>query len=53
MLDRENKDVPSLLELLKLYEADKMRAYPVSIAVRNVRNNSVELLEEVKPTDHI
>lgn len=52
-LDRENKDVPSLLELLKLYEADKMRANPVSIAVGNVRNNSVELLEEVKPTDHI
>ncbi|WP_019639808.1 SOS response-associated peptidase [Paenibacillus fonticola] len=50
-VDRDNKDVPALLKLLRPYEADKMRAYPVSSAVGNVRNNSVELLEDTTPTD--
>lgn len=42
-LDRENTHVPTLLKLLKPYEANKMRAYPVSSAVGNVRNNSADL----------
>lgn len=46
-IDRDNTDVPTLLKLLKPYEADQMRAYPVSSAVGNVRNNSPELLEEI------
>ncbi|MEF2964280.1 SOS response-associated peptidase [Paenibacillus sp. M1] len=46
-LDRENTDVPSLLKLLKPYGANEMRAYPVSSAVGNVRNDSAELLEEI------
>ncbi|GAA0373071.1 SOS response-associated peptidase [Paenibacillus motobuensis] len=46
-LDRGNTDVSSLLELLRPYDADKMRAYPVSPAVGNVRNNSPELLKEI------
>ncbi|MNN41756.1 putative SOS response-associated peptidase YedK [compost metagenome] len=47
-LDRENTNVPSLLKLLRPYDTNKMRAYPVSSAVGNVRNNSPELLQEVK-----
>jgi len=46
-LDRENTDVPSLLKLLRPYDADKMHAYPVSTAVGNVRNNFPELLREI------
>ncbi|AZS15382.1 SOS response-associated peptidase [Paenibacillus lutimineralis] len=46
-LDRGNTDVSSLLRLLLPYEADKMRAYPVSSAVGNVRNNYAELLNEI------
>ena len=46
-LDRENTDVSALLRLLRPYDANKMRAYPVSYAVGNVRNNFAELLEEV------
>ncbi|MGP0584043.1 SOS response-associated peptidase [Paenibacillus timonensis] len=47
-LAREHTDAASLLKLLQPYEAAKMRAYPVSTAVGNVRNNSKELLEAVK-----
>lgn len=47
-IDRDNTHVPALLKLLTPYEADKMHAYPVSTAVGNVRNNSPELLEEIK-----
>lgn len=46
-LDRGNTDVPTLLKLLRPYDADRMRAYPVSTAVGNVRNNSPELLNEL------
>ncbi|MNC78305.1 hypothetical protein D3C75_1304810 [compost metagenome] len=46
-LDRENTKVTHLLKLLRPYDANKMRAYPVSSAVGNVKNNSPELLEEV------
>ncbi|WMT43522.1 SOS response-associated peptidase [Paenibacillus sp. D2_2] len=46
-LDRKNTDVPSLLKLLRPYDADEMRAYPVSTAVGNVRNNFPELLQEI------
>lgn len=47
-LDRENMNVSSLLKLLQPYESEKMRAYPVSAAVGNVRNDYPELLEEAK-----
>ncbi|WP_059046649.1 SOS response-associated peptidase [Paenibacillus rubinfantis] len=47
-LARDNADAQALLKLLQPYESAKMRAYPVSTAVGNVRNNSKELLEEVK-----
>lgn len=45
-LGRDNHDVQSLLKLLKPYDAAAMRAYKVSPAVGNVRNNSEDLLEE-------
>lgn len=47
-LARDHADVPALLRLLQHYDADQMRAYPVSAKVGNVRNDSPELLEEVK-----
>ncbi|MGG6310667.1 SOS response-associated peptidase [Paenibacillus macerans] len=47
-LNRGNSDVSSLQKLLTPYDAAQMRAYPVSPVVGNVRNNSEELLEEVK-----
>lgn len=47
-LARDHVDAPSLLKLLQPYDAAKMRAYPVSSAVGNVRNNTKELLEEAK-----
>lgn len=47
-LARDNTDTGSLLKLLQPYDAAKMRAYPVSPAVGNVRNNTKELLEEAK-----
>lgn len=46
-LGRDNDDVQSLLGLLKPYQASEMRAYEVPKEVGNVRNNSVELLEEL------
>ncbi|BCG59162.1 SOS response-associated peptidase [Paenibacillus sp. URB8-2] len=45
-LERSNHDVDSLAKLMKPYDASKMRAYPVSAKVGNVRNDSKELLEE-------
>lgn len=47
-LARDNSDTGSLLKLLQPYDAAKMRAYPVSSAVGNVRNNTKKLLEEAK-----
>ncbi|WP_223066725.1 SOS response-associated peptidase [Paenibacillus caui] len=47
-LDRGNNDVLSLKQLLKPYNASKMRAYPVSQMVGNVNNDSRELLAEIK-----
>ncbi|MFD1178380.1 SOS response-associated peptidase [Paenibacillus puldeungensis] len=47
-LNRDNTDVHFLKSLLKPYDATKMRAYPVSSAVGNVRNDSRELIEEIK-----
>lgn len=46
-LNRDNTDVHFLKSLLKPYDATKMRAYPVSSAVGNVRNDSRELIEEI------
>ncbi|MCL6603506.1 MAG: SOS response-associated peptidase [Paenibacillus sp.] len=46
-LRRNNKEIPSLMKLLVPYEADKMKAYPVSASVGNVRNDTCELIEEI------
>ncbi|UQZ33001.1 SOS response-associated peptidase [Paenibacillus sp. PK3_47] len=45
-LDRSNHDVPSLMKLLRPYDSRKMRAYPVSAEVGNVRNDYEELIRE-------
>ncbi|MRN55803.1 SOS response-associated peptidase [Paenibacillus monticola] len=47
-LSRDNYNVPELMKLLKPYATDQMRAYPVSSAVGNVRNDSKELIDENK-----
>ncbi|RKP50045.1 SOS response-associated peptidase [Cohnella endophytica] len=45
-LDRGNDDVGLLTGLLLPYEASRMRAYPVSPLVGNVKNDAPELIEE-------
>ncbi|WP_339287750.1 SOS response-associated peptidase [Paenibacillus sp. FSL E2-0201] len=45
-LDRGNQDTTSLIKLLKPYDQNQMRAYPVSTAVGNVRNDTKELIKE-------
>ncbi|WHX47283.1 SOS response-associated peptidase [Paenibacillus woosongensis] len=50
-LDRDHADVTALMQLLRPYDSNEMRAYPVSSEVGNVRNNDAKLLEEVKPAD--
>lgn len=45
-LDRHNHDIPSLMKLLRPYDTEQMRAYPVSPAVGNVRNDYKELIKE-------
>jgi len=48
-LDPDNKDFDSLYKLITAqYPSDKMKAYPVSRAVNSPRNNSKDLLKEVK-----
>ncbi|AIQ25616.1 SOS response-associated peptidase [Paenibacillus sp. FSL H7-0737] len=47
-LDRGNQDTTSLIKLLKPYDQQLMRAYPVSTAVGNVRNDAKELIEEAQ-----
>ncbi|WP_339243261.1 SOS response-associated peptidase [Paenibacillus sp. FSL F4-0243] len=47
-LDRGNQDNTSLIKLLKPYDQQLMRAYPVSTAVGNVRNDAKELIEEAQ-----
>lgn len=46
-LDRNVAEPEMLLHLLKPYSADKMRAYPVSPRVGNVKNNDAQLIEEI------
>lgn len=46
-LDRSNQDVGLLKSMLKPYDAAKMRAYPVSSAVGNVKNNGPELITQM------
>ncbi|WP_127584297.1 SOS response-associated peptidase [Paenibacillus koleovorans] len=46
-LDRNERSPHKLLPLLRPYPAAQMKAYPVSQAVGNVRNDTPELLEEV------
>lgn len=45
-LDRSNQDIPSLMRLLRPYDAAHMHAYPVSSEVGNVRNDYKELIKE-------
>lgn len=45
-LDRTHQDTSRLLRLLRPYDAAAMRAYRVSSAVGNVRNDSPELIKE-------
>ncbi|MEK3658482.1 SOS response-associated peptidase [Paenibacillus sp. FSL F4-0236] len=47
-LDRGNQDTTSLIKLLKPYDQQLMRAYPVSMAVGNVRTDAKELIEEAQ-----
>jgi putative SOS response-associated peptidase YedK len=48
-LDPENRDFDALYKLITTqYPSDKMKAYPVSTAVNSPRNNSKELLKELK-----
>ncbi|OKP88738.1 SOS response-associated peptidase [Paenibacillus sp. P32E] len=49
-LDRNNHEVPNLMKLLRPYAAEEMRAYPVSAAVGNVRNDYKALVDEVNET---
>lgn len=46
-LDRNNEDTSALLSLLKPYPDDEMLAYLVSSIVGNVKNESVDCIEEV------
>ena len=46
-LNRENKNIHALMKLLNPYSADQMKAYPVSSAVGNVRNDSCALIDEI------
>jgi putative SOS response-associated peptidase YedK len=46
-LRRDNTGIPSLMKLLKPYDAAHMRAYPVSPSVGNVRNDGSELIKEI------
>lgn len=46
-LDRNNEDTSALLSLLKPYPDEEMLAYPVSSKVGNVKNESVNCIEEV------
>lgn len=50
-LDRNNSDTESLVQLLQPYPAEKMRAYPVSQAVGNVRNDTPECIQEIPVPD--
>lgn len=46
-LSRDQQNSAELMELLQPYDPDQMRAYPVSPAVGNVRNDTKELIQEV------
>jgi putative SOS response-associated peptidase YedK len=46
-LDRNNHHTDQLMQMLKPYPADDMKAYPVSSVVGNVRNDSAECTAEV------
>ncbi|MNO60927.1 putative SOS response-associated peptidase YedK [compost metagenome] len=46
-LNRDNQDATALIKLLKPYDQNQMRAYPVSTAVGNVRNDTKELVKEL------
>jgi putative SOS response-associated peptidase YedK len=45
-LDRNNRDLTGLLEMLAPYPAEQMDAYPVSPAVGNVKNDSPENIKK-------
>lgn len=45
-LDRGNDDIAQLTSILLPYDADQMRAYPVSPLVGNVKNDTAQCMEE-------
>ncbi|MNV74377.1 hypothetical protein D3C71_1675900 [compost metagenome] len=45
-LDRDNQSADNLVQMLRPYDAGRMRAYAVSPKVGNVRNDTKDLLEE-------
>ena len=47
-LDPRNQNVSELQALLKPFDAELMRAYPVSTRVNNARHDDVGLLELVE-----
>ena len=47
-LDPDNKDFELLQKLLKPYPSDLMKSHPVNKAVNSPRNDSPELIEEIK-----
>lgn len=47
-LDPRNQNVSELQALLKPFDAELMRAYPVSTRVNNARNDDAGLLEPVE-----
>ncbi|MFC4599850.1 SOS response-associated peptidase [Cohnella hongkongensis] len=45
-LDRGNSDIQALMAMLRPYPAERMRAYPVSSAVGNVKNDTEACIAE-------
>ena len=48
-LDRDNRDLEALQELLAPVPSGSIRMHPVSTAVNNVRNNGPHLVAEAEP----
>jgi len=46
-LDPANEKTDALMDMLKPYPAEEMRAYPISLRVNNVKNDAPELIEPV------
>jgi putative SOS response-associated peptidase YedK len=48
-LDRDNRDLEALRELLVPAPSEFIRMHPVSTEVNNVRNNGAHLVAEAEP----